>query len=507
MIRRRREITVRLALGVSRPRLVAQFLTEGLLVAMLGCAAGLLFAQWSGVAIRRLLLPEGSPFDLSDDWRTIGVAAACAIACTLLTVIGPALVATRTDLASMLKAGPREGFRGRSRAQTTLLLVQVSLSVVLLVGAGLFVQSFVRARSVPLGYDARPVLEVISDFRGLPLGDSGMAIATRRLVDDARALPGVAHVSGINSSLFRTNTADLRVPGIDSVAALGRFNFQIIGPDYFRVMQTRILRGRSFDDGDREGGLLVTVVSEAMAHTLWPGRDPIGQCIHVAIGADATVDATPCTTVVGVAENAAHQSVADDARFMYYLPLDQVAPSGLATMLIRMADRNAATHAERVRRELTRAMPGDGFVMVRPLQEIVDDQTRSWRLGAALFVAFGGLALLVAVVGLYGVISYGVEGRMHELGVRAVLGARPGALMAMVVGQGVRFALLGVTIGVSLAALAGHWVQPLLFRQSAIDPATYAAVAGVMLLVAISASAVPAWRAARANPGVTLRSE
>jgi predicted permease len=507
VIHRRREISVRLALGVSRPRLIAQFLTEGLLIALLGGAAGLVVAQWSGAAIRSLLLPEGSTFNLADDWRTIGVAFACAIACTLLTTLGPALKATRSDLASMLKSGAREGFGDRSRAQTGLLVLQVSLSVVLLIGTALFVQSLDNVHSVRLGYDARPVLEVIADFRGVEPEGAGRGLARRRLLEQARALPGVAYATGVNSGLFRTNTADLRVPGIDSVPALGRFNFQIGGPDYFNVMQTRILRGRAFTDADRAGSQLVTVVSEAMGRALWPGRDPLGQCIHVAFGAGPTVDRSPCTTVVGVAENTAQQNVGDDPRFMYYLPMEQVASDGLATMLLRLSGPSAEVHMERVRRDLTLAMPGDGFVVVRPLQEVVDDQSRSWRLGAALFLAFGGLAFVVAIVGLYGVISYNVAGRMHELGVRAALGARPPALVTMVVGQGIRFALVGVTVGVGLSLLAARWVEPLLFRQSATDPATYLGVAGTMIVVAAAASLAPARRAARADPSVALRAE
>ena len=507
VINRRREISVRLALGVSRTRLVAQFLLEGLLLALLGGVAGLVIAQWSGTAIRKLLLPEGSTFNLAEDWRTIGVAFACALACTLLTALGPALKATRTDLASMLKSGQREGFRDRSRAQTALLVLQVSLSVVLLVGTGLFVQSLRNVRSVPLGYDARPVLEVIADFRGIHLSDAELGTAHRRLLDDARALPGVRYATGVSSHLFRTNTADLRVPGIDSVPALGRFNFQIGGPDYFDVMQTRILRGRGFTDADRAGSQLVTVVSEAMASVLWPGQDALGKCMHFRFGAQAAAGPAPCTTVVGIAENTAHQDVADDPRFLYYLPTDQVARDGLPTILLRVTGPSAAEHAERVRRELTRAMPGDGFVVVRPLQEIVDDQSRSWRLGAALFLAFGALAFVVAIVGLYGVVSYNVTGRMHELGVRAALGARPPALVTMVVGDGIRVALLGVGIGTGLALLASRWVEPLLFRQSATDPATYVAVAATILIVAAAASLVPARRAARVDPSVALRSE
>lgn len=507
VIRRRREITVRLALGVTRGRLVAQFVTESLLLAFFGAVAGLIIAQWSGLAIRSLMLPEGSSFNLARDGRTLGVTMMCVLACTLLTALGPALVASRTDLASMLKSGAREGASHRSRMRTGLLIVQVSLSVVLLVGAGLFVRSFNQARSLPLGYDVTPVLEVVSDFRGLEMNDSARAAARHRILATARALPGVSAAAGINSRLFGTNTANLRVRGIDSVEALGRFNFQITTPDYFTVMRTRILRGRALTEGDRTSTPLVAVVSESMARALWPGKDAIGQCIQVGIGSNADARIAPCTTVVGIAENTKQHDLVDDPMFMYYLPEAQMVTGPSSTMLLRIEGASAESQIERVRRELTRAMPGDGFVVVRPLQQVVDSESRSWRLGATLFVAFGGLAFVVAVVGLYGVISYNVAGRMHELGVRIALGAKPASLVRLVVTQGVQLAIVGVVIGLAIALGAARWVQPLLFQQSAKDPLTYGIVAVSMLLVAMVASLVPARRAAQADPNLALRSD
>ena len=507
VIRRRREIAVRLALGVHRGRLVAQFVIEGLMLAVFGGAFGLVVAQWGGAAIRTLLLPQGSPFALATDWRTLGVALACATAAALLTAVGPAVVATRSDLSTTLKAGAREGTYHRSRTRGALLVLQAALSVLLLVGAGLFVRSLESARSVPLGYDVRPVLEVIADFRGFPMDSATSAATRRRLLAASQALPGVQYAARANSHLFGTNTADLRVDGIDSVEALGRFNMQIASPDYFRVMQIRVLRGRAFNETDRGGAPPVAVVSEAMARVLWPNRDALGQCLHVGLGGRPRAVDAPCTTVIGIAENTAQQNIGDDLRFMYYLPVEQRAPEQLATILLRMRNPDARSEVERVRRELTRAMPGDGFVVVRPLQEVVDDQSRSWRLGATMFVAFGGIALVVALVGLYGAISYNVAQRMHELGVRVALGARTADVARLVIAQGLRFAVAGVAIGLAGAWLSARWVQPLLFRQSATDPATYGAVAVAMILAALAASAIPAIRAARADPNVALRSE
>jgi predicted permease len=506
LMRRRREITVRLALGVRRGRLMRQFLTEAGVLAGLGAIAGVGAAQWAGAAIRSMLLPQGSSFDLATDWRTLGAAAACAAAATLLTAVGPAIKAVRSDLSSSLKAGARSGTLDRSRLRTALLVAQASLSVVLLIGAGLFVRSFARARAVPLGYDAEPVLEVTPDFRSHH-PDSAQSVAARRaLLTSARSLPGVVAAARVNSRLFATNTARLEVPGIDSVEALGRFNFQITTPEYFRVMQTRVVRGRGFTEADRAGAPLVAIVSEAMARALWPGRDALGRCIRIGLGAAPSIANAPCTTVIGIAEDAAQQNLTDDARFMYYLPADQVAP-GVSTLYLRLAAPDARGEVERIRRALTRAMPGDGFVVVRPLEDVVDDQRRSWQLGATLFTVFGGLALVVAMVGLYGVVSYSVEQRRHEIGVRMALGATRWRVVRLVAGQALGAIGVAVMIGTLLAIAVAPRTQPLLFAESALDPLVYVVVAGAMLLAAVAASLGPATRAAGMDPNVALRAE
>jgi len=505
--RRRHELTVRLALGISPAQLSMQLLIENLMLALLGCAAGLAIAQWTGTAIRGLLLPEGSPFNLAEDWRTLSLALACAIVATLLVSVGPLLLARRTELVSMLKSSTRDGGTRRSRLQATLLTLQVAFSVVLLVGAGLFVRSFANARAVPLGFDVRPVVEVVADLRGMEMTADQRIAVRNRLLEVAQALPGVEAATAVNSRLFGTNTGWLQVPGIDSVAALGRFAFQVTTPSYFTVMRTPIVRGRGFDESDRLGAPRVAVVSHSMAEALWPNEDPLGKCLQIAFGPQPPAVYGACTMVIGVAQNSAQVNITDDPRFMYYMPVAQQEGWALLTLLVRGTGADAMGLLEPVRRALTAAMPGDGLVVVRPLQEVVDGQMRSWRVGALLFVAFGGLAFLVAVVGLYGVISYGVAGRRHELGVRVALGASTGDVIRLVVRDGVQLAAAGSVIGVVIALVAARWVQPLLFGQSARDVRVFAVVGSVMLVVAILASLLPARRAAQADPTQALRAE
>lgn len=504
---RQREVSIRLAIGVRRRRLVLQFLVEGLVLAALGAIAGLVIAQWGGSLIRLLLLGDSTSFSLANDWRTLGVALICALATTLLTTVGPALSATRADVTTSLKADPRAGGGHRSGAQAALVVVQSALSVLLLVGAGLFVRSFVNARSVALGYDSTPVLDVFPDFRGVQM-DSAVVLAEReRLLEVARAIPGVESAALVDNPLFATRVFDLRVNGIDSVAALGRFSARIASPEYFDVMQIRIVRGRRFSESDRSGAPLVALVSESMARSLWPGQNPIGQCMRIGGGTLPPAERAPCTEVIGVAENTAQRNITDDPRFMYYMPAAQRWPQNMSRMYLRMASRDLLGARELVRRELSRAMPSDGFVVVRPLQEQVDNQSRSWRLGAVLFASFGALAFVVAVVGLYGVVSYSLAQRRRELAVRVALGARTGDVLRLVLKEGAGLTLIGIAIGVLVALAASSRVQPLLFSISAMDPITYG-VAGVsMLLAALAACLFPAVKARKTDPNEALRPE
>ena len=501
-LKRQREVAVRLALGVTRSRLIAQTLTESLLLSVLGSIAGLMVAQWGGAAIRRILITsEGASLDVLTDWRTLGVAIGAAVVCGALTGLVPALLSGRGDLVRSLKAGPREGTYHRSRTRATLLVLQGALSVVLLVGAGLFVRSLQHVRTMRLGYDPEPVMIAARNMRGMTIDDSARVRLGRTLLETAQAIPGVESATYVTSVPFlSTSSMNLYVPGIDSVRKLGRFTFETATTDYFQTMGTRILRGRGFLADDRWSSPKVAVVSESMAKVLWPGRDAIGQCMRVR------ADTMPCTTVVGIAEDAVQRDLAGDQRYHYYLPLEQYQPANGSMLLLRMRG-DVAAQQEIVRKALQRVMPGQSYVTTRPFADVIAQQQRSWQLGATMFVAFGVLALLVAAVGLYGVIGYNVMQRMHELGVRVALGAQSSDILRLVVGQGLRFAIAGVALGTALAFGASRWLAPLLFKQSPKDPLVYSVVGALLLLVALAASAAPALRATRADPYTALRSE
>ncbi|MGI9077707.1 MAG: ADOP family duplicated permease [Gemmatimonadaceae bacterium] len=498
---RRREIAVRLALGASRGRLMAQLLAESLLLALLGGVAGLMLAVWGSALLRTALLPMGElPVAGFGDLRTLGFAGLMALVTGLLTGLAPLAHAGREDLVTSLKTGVREGSHRSSKTRNALLVFQGALSVVLLVCAGLFVRSLQNVRQMRLGFDVEPVLHISGNARGTPLKAVERASLFRRLEAEARAIPGVENAARSLTVPFRdTWSQGLFVPGIDSVRKLGSFTLQGGSPEFFRTAGTRIIRGRGITDEDRVGAERVAVVSEAMASTLWPRQNAIGQCMKM------NADTTPCITVVGVAENMRQNSLIEDAQLHYYLPIEQFNPQE-ASLYVRTRGP-AAQQAEAIRRRLQTLMPGSSYLNATPMSEIVGSRQRSWRMGATMFGAFGALALVLAALGLYSVIAYEVTQRRHEMGVRVALGADRTDIMRLVFGQALSFVVAGLVIGGAIALIAARWLGGLLFQVSPRDPFVYGVVGLLLLLVAVVASALPALRAARVNPIIALRFE
>lgn len=497
---RRRETALRCALGVSKGRLVRQHLTESLVLAIVGAAAGLLVAQWGGALIRRAFLPPDLTTSVFGDVRTLFVVTAIAVISAVATGLAPVLDALKTDLSRSLTSGGRDTGARSSRGRSTLLVVQAALSVVLLVGAGLFVRSLEHVRALRLGYDVDPVLLVMVQQRGARLDSIGRIGLETRLVEQARTLPGVIDATIVSSVPFwGFEGRALYVAGIDSVDILGNFDLQAVSPGYFTTVGTRILRGRSFEQRDAATSAPVTIVSAGMAHALWPGQVPLGKCIRVA---ERTA---PCATVVGVAEDLRLHTLRDARDYIYYLPITQFAmPTG---MLFVRVDGKAGSFVQTLRRHLQAVMPGPAYVTVQPFRDVIDPTMRSWQIGATIFVAFGVLALVLASVGLYSVIAYGVAQRRREIGVRIALGASPANVIRLVVGGGIRLTALGIALGTTVALLAGRGIAALLFQESPNDPFVYGIVAVVLLVVSLVATAAPALNATRVDPNLSLRAE
>ena len=498
-LRRRREIAVRLALGVARGRLLRQLLTESTLLALLGGASGLLIAHYGGGVLRRALLSyvDWTATTLLDR-RILLFTAASALLTGALTGVIPALQAGRTEVTGALKAGGREGGHRTTRLRAALLVVQAALSVMLLIGSGLFLRSLRNVNAVDMGYQPGRLLFVSTDYRGTRLSPADRNALQQRLLERARAMPGVQSAAATFATPFWASLVeDVFVPGRGSVNGLGALYLNRVTGDYFTTTGTPIVRGRALTEADRLSPLAAAVVSETMARRVWPGQEAIGQCIKL----DA--DTMPCSQVVGIARDVRWGSLGDADRMQHYhpLPLD-----GRGNIYVRTGG-DPRRLAEALRRELQALVPGTTFVTVQPLVTTLDPVLRPWRLGATMFTLFGGLALLVAAIGLYGVIAYSVTQRLHEMGVRIALGAKTGDLLRLVVGEGLRVTLVGIILGAAGAFMAGKLIASLLFGVPARDPLTFGVVAGLLLVVAAVASLVPAWRAARVDPNIALRAE
>ncbi len=499
-LRRRREIAVRLALGVSRARLLSQLLTESMLLALLGGAAGLVVAQSGGAILRAAFLPQSTAVSVLGDPRTLIFAVLAASVTGVLTGFAPALQLRSVSLTSDLKSGAREGTYRRSKLRASLLIMQGALSVLLLVGAGLFVRSLAKVRATRLGYDVDPILIVGTNMRGVVLDSAHTVQLLDKLVAAAKTFPEVENASRATSVPFwGSRSTHLAVAGIDSIYKLGDFDFNSVGPGYFATIGTRIVRGRGITEADRAGAPGAMVVSAAMAKRLWPTADPIGQCVKVG------TDTVPCTYVVGIAEDIKFNSLDVDPTYCYYLSVAQFYPS-IDGIEIRTRGASPGL-AESIRRRLQAGMPGASYVTVQPFGEILGRQTQTWLLGANMFLTFGILALVLAGVGLFGVISYNVAQRAHELGVRVALGAQTTDVVRLVVSEGLRLGASGVLIGGAVALASGRWIAPLLFNESPHDPAVFGAVAVVLISVTLIACVVPAFRATHADPNMALRSD
>lgn len=511
--RRHREVAVRLALGVSGRRLVSRTLLETALLGLVGSAVGLAFAVWGGQAIRSFLLPDVH-FPGALGVRVVTFTIGLALLAGAVAGVAPALQATRMDLARDLASGSRTA-GGRSRLRDLLTSGQAALSVLLLVGAGLFVQSVERVRSLDLGLDVDRLATAQLEFEtGSALAENAASLdvdeRNRLYLDAADRLSRVPRVDAVaaTSSPFQWAFAGpLRVPGWDSIPNLpgGGPYFHVVTPDYFDVVGQRILRGRDLTDTDVDGSQPVTVVGETMARTLWPDGDAVGACIYLPPGPATSDISDVCTTVVGVVEDASRGQLEEEAHMAYYLPLAQREERGINGLYVRASDPEEVLPT--VAATLRDLGPRVRFAEVSTLRDRLDPQARSWTLGATLFTVFGALALIVAAVGLYGVLAFHVAQRTRELGIRSALGAAKGRLLKSIVGDGVRLTVVGVVVGLGLALLLGSYAEPLLFRVSPRDPVVMIGVAATLVVVGLLASLVPGLRATRVDPMEALRTE
>ena len=524
-LRRGREVAIRAALGAGRLRLIRLLLLESVVLALGGAAMGLLVAYYVGAAARGMLFTGVEWTSPPVNVPILMVSVAIALVTGVIMGLVPAIRATRPGLTDALKTGTREGGGHRSRLRAGLTIVQAALSVLLLVGAGLFVHSLWKAYTVDLGFDPDrvTVIEVarpsLARYAQGPVRDAERArrrVFFRDVLERVRAIPGMTRASiaiGLpfgNRFTVATRPSDTTIPRLPG----GGPGISAVTRDYFETMGTRIIRGRAFTDQDGAGTAPVAIISQLMAETVWPGRDPLGKCLYSSNGPNETVVPAgggtpfpaPCSEIVGIAENTYRSRLREDPVMHYYVPEGQEPGFGGAALLLRTDDASGATVAQ-VRRLLNETDPSITFVNAETIRSRIDPQMRPWRLGASVFAVSGLLALVVAAVGIYSVTSYLIAERSHEIGVRLALGARTSDIIRLVFGGSVAMAIAGVVIGEGIALALGRLAAPLLFATSPREPVVFVTVGVLLVMVALVATVGPARRARGVSALEALRTE
>jgi predicted permease len=497
---RRKEVAIRLSMGAGRGRLVRQLLTESILLWTLGGTAGILVSVWITELLLtfRHSLPVPVDLDLSVDLRVLGFALVLSLATGVVFGLVPALRATRTDLVTVLKGGDRRG-RHRSRLQSSFVIGQIATSLLLLITAGLLVRALQRAWTLDPGFNPDQVVIASFDFSlngyDSPRGQELLRELRARL----EATPEVESTALASAVPLGTmlHFARVELPGRPSPGGQGfRADMNSIFPGYFHALQISLLRGRSFTAADRQGATPVAIISETTAQRLWPEGG--------AIGARIQLEETSLE-VVGVAADVQNRKLGEAPGLYVYRPYAQ-DPRLNATLILRTRGDEAAALA-RLRREVRALDPDAPLMTAAALRNWIGHDLLPQRIAAALTGAFGLVGLLLAAIGLYGIMAYWVGQRTHEVGVRMALGARSAHVLRLIMRQGLALVAGGVLIGIAASLAATRLLSSLLFGVSPTDPLTFAGIAVFFTTVALLASYLPARRATRVDPMVALRAE
>jgi predicted permease len=507
---RQRELAVRAALGAGRGRLMRQLLTESLLLAAAGAIAGAVIGRWVSGLVTRIPFPADIPirFDLAFDWRVFGYIATTALGAGILVGVLPAIRASRADLNEALREGGRGMADGtaRHRIRSALVVVQVAVSLVLLVAAGLFVRSVQRAQSVDLGFDYSNVLNLAMDVSQQGLDEARGRAFYRQVEERVRALPGVESFSYAYSVPFgyynSSETIEVEGQPVPKGQRPRDVSYNVVGADYFRTLRIPIIAGRAFNERDDERGYRVAIVNQFMAARMWPGQEAIGKRFRM-LGAQPA----PWMEVVGVTRNGKYNFIFEDQGSYFFVPIAQLyrplralhlrttgAPDAIAPLVqreIRALNQDLPVYDVRSMR--TAMDGGNGFFLMN--------------MGALFGGALGLLGLVLALVGIYGVVSYTASHRTQEIGVRMALGAGRRDILRLVIGHGLVLVAAGIVVGLAGAFGVSSLLGTLLFGVSARDPLTFAMVPFLLGTMAVFASYLPALRATRIDPMQALRND
>lgn len=506
---REREMVIRSALGAQRSRLICQMLTESILLALFGGAAGIGLGLWGSSVLSSVNLHTGQPlhFNFGFDWRVFAFSAGIALLAGVIVGIVPALRMSRANLNLMLREGGRSITGGRSKFRDVLVMLQVGSALMLLIIAGLFTRSLIQAEHTNLGFNPSHVLTLTMDTREIGYNHPQNRDFYKNLLQRVRALPGVVSATTSNAiPMSITNTASDTVtiagyqpPPGQTAPTVG---FNIVTTDYFRTMQIPLLRGRSFTEADDENHLSVAIVSEAMTKKFWPNQDPIGKKFKM------TIDPTHPMQVVGVAKDARYEGITGAIDPYFYIPFLQHYPiNSLVSLELRTAGDPAAMIPE-VERTIHNMAPTLPIFDVKTLHEALYTPVGLllYQVAATIAAMMGTLGLILAIVGVYGVLSYVVSQKTNEIGIRIALGAQSSDILNMVYRQGLRIVGIGLVVGLAATFTVAHLLHSFIV-VSATDPATYLIVSLTLTAIALLACYIPARRAMRVDPMQALRSE
>ena len=504
---RRKEIALRLAIGASDSRVVRLLLTETLLLSLIGGALGVALA-YAGTKAIVAMRPPGLPRldNIDIDLTVLAFAAVVSIVTGLVFGLLPARQASRVDLNDSLRAGSRgtSATRGALRVRSVLMVAEVAMALMLLVGAGLLIRSFSRLTSVDPGVDARGV---VTGWINLPAGRyldaERQRIAMNEILRRVQTVPGVSSAA-LTSAFALSANMQHRITFEGHPQPLGQeplVNVQIISPEYFTTVRMRIAMGRGFAPTDAEASPRVVWIDETVANRFFKGENPIGK--RLVHGGFDTPE--PWMTVAGVVNDVRDQSLDQRASGTLYLPFDQNPQSWMALAIKSALPFEQTLPA--VRRAIASVDKELPLSTEQTLASIIDQSTGQERFTMFVLSIFAAVALVLAAVGVYGVIAYFVTQRAREIGIRMALGARQSNIVSLVTGRVLKTTALGIVIGLITAKATSGVITRLLYDVTATDVATYAACAFALLLVAVAAALVPVWRAIRVNPATIIRSD
>jgi predicted permease len=505
---RRKEIATRTALGASRWRMIRQLLTESLLLALSGGALGLVFARWAAMALMSIRLPTDLPlrlFDLRMDWRIFGFSFFAAALTGIIAGLVPALQTSRTNLADTLKAGGRSGAsEGHHHFRNGLVVAQVAVSLLLLACAGFFIRSLQNSAHVDMGFRVDHTLMLNLDLGLQGYTEERGQQFYKQLAERVKALPGVrdASVASYIPMGYDNSLVSIFPDGqiVDEKSKTETTFDDRVQPGYFRTAGVPVIQGREFTEADTATAPKVAIVNDTFAKKIWPGQDPIGKVFR-------TEKTGPPIQVVGLTHTGKYLFLYETPQLYAYFPMAQRYTSA-ATLFVHSVD-DPAQLASSVREQITLLDAGLPVFGVTTMDSHVryGKPLLPARLGAMLVGAFGLLGLVLASVGVYGVISYSVSQRSQEIGIRTALGAQRSNVLAMVLKQGMAMALAGTAVGIVLAFLLFRGLHTVLYGVQSTDLTTMVAVSALLLAVSFVASYIPAMRATKVDPVIALRNE